>query len=247
MTKACDIPGFVVIPAIDLQGGKCVRLRQGRADESTTYSEDPVAMAKSWEKSGAHCLHVVDLDGAFQGRPVHADMIERIAKAVGIPIEVGGGLRTDEDIKGLLGRGVERVILGTRAWQAPHEFERLVDQFGDHLAVGIDARDGKVQVKGWTETTEDSAAALARRMDGLGVKWIIYTDTARDGMLAGVNARAVGAICAAVDCCVIASGGVSSPDDVKALKSLGRKNLVGAIVGKALYEGQVTLKELQGA
>lgn len=247
MTKKCDMPGFVVIPAIDLKDGRCVRLRQGKADESTTYSEDPVGMAQFWEKEGAHCLHVVDLDGAFQGKPVHADVIGRIAKAVGIPVEIGGGLRTDHDIRDLLNRGVDRVILGTRAWAEPQAFERLVDQFGDRLAVGIDALDGRVQVKGWTETTGESAASLARHMDGMGVRWIIYTDTARDGMLTGVNARAVGAICAAVDCCVIASGGVSSPDDIKALKSLERKNLVGAIVGKALYEGQVTLEELQGA
>lgn len=245
--KKCDIPGFTVIPAIDLKSGRCVRLSQGKADQETEYSDDPVGMARYWEEQGARALHVVDLDGAFEGRPVHADLVEKIAAAVSIPVELGGGLRTDADLANMLDRGIARVIVGTRAWTEPAVLERLVDKYRDHLAVGIDALAGQVQVKGWTETTGDSAVLLARRMDGLGVRWIIYTDTGRDGMLGGVNPKPVDALCAAVDCCVIAAGGITSVDDVRTLKDLKRKNLVGAIVGKALYEGRVTLQKLQEA
>jgi phosphoribosylformimino-5-aminoimidazole carboxamide ribotide isomerase len=236
---------ILVIPAIDLKGGRCVRLRQGDAGEVTTYSEDPVAMAKHWVAEGAKYLHVIDLDGAFQGFPVHQEAISRIAKAVDIPVEVGGGLRTDRDLESILGCGVARVILGTRAWAEPEQLMRLVDRFNDKLAVGIDARHGRVQIKGWTETTEEDAVSLAKRANEMGVQTLIYTDTARDGMLKGVNAKAVDTICAAVSCSVIASGGISSAADMKALRTLGRSNLVGAIVGKALYEERVMLKDLE--
>ena len=236
---------ILIIPAIDLKGGRCVRLRQGRADEVTTYSDDPVWMAKRWADEGAKYLHVVDLDGAFQGSPVHQEVISRMVAAVKIPVEVGGGLRTDQDLELLLGCGAARVILGTRAWSEPDQLKRLVDRFGHRLAVGIDARGGRVQIKGWTETTEEDAVALAKRADAMGVGTLIYTDTARDGMLDGVNAKAMDAICAAVSCSVIASGGVSCAADVKSLRDLKRPNLVGAIVGKALYEGRVKLKDLE--
>lgn len=236
---------MMVIPAIDLKGGRCVRLRQGRADDAVTYSEDPVGMARHWVEQGAKLLHVVDLDGAFEGRPVHAELIGRIVRAIDIPVEVGGGLRTDADIESLLSLGVSRVVLGTRAWAEPEDIRRLVEVFGDRLAIGVDARNGRVQVRGWTETTEQWAEDLARQADEMGVSCLIYTDTSKDGMMAGVNASAVDAICGAVSCSVIASGGVSSPADMKALRGLGRPNLVGAIVGKALYEGRVTFKALQ--
>lgn len=236
---------ILVIPAIDLKGGRCVRLRQGKADEVTTYHDDPVWMAKRWADEGAKYLHVVDLDGAFQGNPVHQEVISRMVNAVNIPVEVGGGLRTDRDIELILDCGVSRAILGTRAWAEPEQLEQLVDRFGHRLAVGIDARGGRVQVKGWTETTGEEAVALAKRADAMGVGTIIYTDTARDGMLDGVNAKAMDAICAAVSCSVIASGGVSSSTDMQLLKDLKRPNLVGAIVGKALYEGRVKLKDLE--
>lgn len=245
--KKCDITGFTVIPAIDLKSGRCVRLSQGKADQETEYSDDPVGMARYWQEQGARALHIVDLDGAFEGRPVHAELVGKIAAAVDIPVELGGGLRTDADLRNILDRGVARVIVGTRAWSEPAALERLVDKYREQLAVGIDALAGQVQVKGWTETTKDSAVTLARRMDGMGVRCIIYTDTARDGMLGGVDAKVVDPICAAVDCCVISAGGVSSVSDVRALKDLKRKNLVGAIVGKALYEGRVTLRKLQEA
>ena len=236
---------ILVIPAIDLKGGRCVRLRQGKADEVTTYSDDPVWMAKRWADEGAKYLHVVDLDGAFQGAPVHQEVISRMVKAVNIPVEVGGGLRTDADIELILECGVSRAILGTRAWAEPEQLKQLVDRFSHRLAVGIDARGGRVQIKGWTETTEEDAISLAKRADAMGVGTLIYTDTARDGMLEGVNAKAMDEICAAVSCSVIASGGISSATDMRLLKDLKRPNLVGAIVGKALYEGRVKLKDLE--
>jgi phosphoribosylformimino-5-aminoimidazole carboxamide ribotide isomerase len=240
-----DMSKILVIPAIDLKGGRCVRLRQGKADEVTTYSDDPVYMAKRWVDEGAKYLHVVDLDGAFQGAPVHQEVISRIVSAVSIPVEVGGGLRSDRDIESILECGVARAIVGTRAWAEPEKLKQLVDRFGHRLAVGIDARGGRVQIKGWTQTTGEDAVALAKRADTMGVGTIIYTDTARDGMLEGVNAMAMDAICAAVSCSVIASGGISSATDMKLLKNLKRPNLVGAIVGKALYEGRVKLKDLE--
>jgi phosphoribosylformimino-5-aminoimidazole carboxamide ribotide isomerase len=236
---------MVIIPAVDLKDGCCVRLQQGREDAVTVYSDDPVNMAKHWESEGAEYLHVVDLDGAFQGHPVHAAVIAEMADAVSIPVEVGGGLRTDEDIRLLLDSGVERAIIGTRAVSRPEELERLVGHFGLSLAVGIDARDGNVQVRGWVETTAMTAMDLATRVDRLGVGTLIYTDTSRDGMLKGANAAATGEMCDRVNCDVIASGGVTSTEDVRALAALDRPNLVGAIVGKALYDGRTTLPELK--
>ncbi|MDD2236825.1 MAG: 1-(5-phosphoribosyl)-5-[(5-phosphoribosylamino)methylideneamino]imidazole-4-carboxamide isomerase [Kiritimatiellae bacterium] len=236
--------GMVIIPAIDMKGGRCVRLKQGRAEDETVYADDPVAMAHRWEDSGAEYLHLVDLDGAFQGAPAHVDFVLRIARELKIPVEIGGGIRTEEQLARYLEGGVDRVILGTRACEAEDALQRLVDRFGAGVAVGIDARDGFVQVKGWTETTALTALDLAKRMERLGVKTIIYTDTARDGMMRGVNAEAMAAMCDAVGCSVVASGGVTTAEDVRALAALERKNLSGVIVGKALYEGTVTMKEL---
>ncbi len=236
---------MVIIPAIDLQGGQCVRLRQGRADESTVYSADPVAMARRWQDEGAERLHVVDLDGAFQGRPAHLKVIERIAAALTIPVEVGGGLRTDDDVHAMLETGVACAIIGTRAFADPDSLAGSVARFGDRLAVGIDARDGFVQVKGWVETTTMRAVDLARKADALGVALLIVTDTATDGMMQGTNVEAVAGICRAVRCRVIASGGVTSPEDVRRLNGLRCENLYGAIVGKALYEGTTTLAAMR--
>lgn len=239
--------GFAVIPAIDLKGERCVRLRQGLASEETVYSDDPVQMAEHWEAQGAARLHVVDLDGAFQGRPVHTALIRRIVSAVSIPVQVGGGLRTDDQIRTLIDYGVSRVILGTRACQAAEDMARLVDLFQENLAVGIDARDGQVQIKGWTETAPVDFVALATRVERMGVRTLICTDTASDGMLRGPNVPGIRAVCDHVDCDVVASGGIASVEHISALRNLGKTNLVGAIVGKALYEGTVTLKELQSA
>lgn len=238
---------MIILPAIDLKGGRCVRLRQGRAEDETVYSEDPVQMAGQWVEQGAAYLHVVDLDGAFEGHPVHQDWIRKIVKAIPIPVEVGGGLRTDADLDLLIDCGVSRCILGTRAWAEPDRLQALVARFGEKLAVGIDARDGQVQIHGWKETTGVLAIDLAKKADELGIRTLICTDTSTDGMMRGTNVEAIDAVCQAVRCDVIASGGVSRVEDVRALQALGHANLVGAIVGKALYEGSVTLRELQEA
>ncbi len=235
---------MLIIPAIDIKDGKCVRLRQGRADEVSVYGDDPVAVAQHWEQEGASYLHVVDLDGAFQGRPVHADTIGKIIKAVKIPVEVGGGLRTDDDLRAMLERGADRVVVGTRACADPGNLAHLANAFGLRVAVGIDARHGRVQVKGWVETTPLRAADLASRAQSAGIRWIIYTDTSKDGMMAGVNTAAVAQMCDAVACQIIASGGVSSAQDIAALRALKRANLAGVIVGRALYEQTVRLADL---
>jgi len=243
----CDKPmsALTIIPAIDLKGGRCVRLRQGRACDETVYSDDPVRMARSWEQQGAAWLHVVDLDGAFKGCPVHTALIGEIARAVLIPIEAGGGLRTDDQVAELLALGVARAVLGTRACTSPEALARLVERFGAQVAVGLDARDGRVSVKGWTKTTGTDALALATRLEALGVQTLIYTDIAQDGMLTGPNTAAMAALCDRVACRVIASGGVATPAHVAALAALGKPNLAGVIVGKALYEGAVSFAELQ--
>jgi phosphoribosylformimino-5-aminoimidazole carboxamide ribotide isomerase len=238
---------FTIFPAIDLKGGRCVRLLQGRADAETVYGHDPVEMALRWVEEGATHLHVVDLDGAFAGHSVQHAIIGRIIAALSIPVQVGGGIRTDEDIQRLVDLGASRVILGTRAWADPNGLSALTDRFVDQLAVGIDSRDGKVQIKGWTETTELTTLDLARKADALGIKTLIITDTATDGMLQGPNLKAMNEVCRAVNAEVIASGGVTTADDVKALVGLGHGNLIGAIVGKSLYEGRATLRGLQAA
>jgi len=237
----------IILPAIDLKDGKCVRLRQGRAEEVTVYSDDPVAQAREWLAQGAEQLHVVDLDGAFQGEPQHMEQIAQIVRAVGIPVEVGGGLRTDAQIEQMLGVGVARAILGTRAVESLDTLRALARRFGAAIAVGIDARDGFVQVRGWVETTKVRAVDLARRVEDAGVRTIIYTDTATDGMLGGPNLTALREMCATVACRVIASGGVSAPEHVAALRDLGFPNLYGAIVGKALYDGKTTLAAMRAA
>jgi phosphoribosylformimino-5-aminoimidazole carboxamide ribotide isomerase len=239
--------GFTIYPAIDLKGGHCVRLLQGRADAVTVYGQDPVAMAAHWVGQGAEVLHVVDLDGAFSGRSVQYELITRIIQSVKIPVQVGGGLRTDADVARLIEAGAFRVVLGTRAWAEPEQVRKLVDCYGEKIAVGIDARGGHVQIRGWTETTNVRAVDLARQAQDLGVQTLICTDTATDGMLGGANTQAMDELCMAVRCTVLASGGVSAVADVKALRALGRMNLGGAVVGKALYEGRVTLAELNAA
>lgn len=238
---------FTIYPAVDLKGGHCVRLLQGREDAVTVYGHDPVAMAQHWVDEGATWLHVVDLDGAFQGRSVQSELMARIIRAVRVPVQVGGGLRTDEDVTRLVDAGARRVVLGTRAWAEPDQVKALVDRYGDRVAVGIDSRGGRVQIKGWTETTDVRAVDLARQAGALGVRTLIVTDTATDGMLKGTNTTAIDEVCMAVKCHVIASGGVTAAHDVRALRALGRPGLVGAIVGKALYEGRVTLRDLQAA
>jgi phosphoribosylformimino-5-aminoimidazole carboxamide ribotide isomerase len=238
---------FTIIPAIDLKGGRCVRLRQGRAEDSTVYSDHPSEMASRWAAEGARYLHVVDLDGAFQGKPAHTKEIAAIVRAAGVAVEAGGGLRTAADIRAVLACGVDRAIVGTKALAGPDALRQLVEEFAERLAVGIDARDGRVQVRGWVEATGMGAVELACQADAAGVRTLIYTDTSRDGMLAGTNVEAIREVCRSVGCRVIASGGVTSAGDIQALKGLNAPNLAGAIVGKALYEGTVTLASLMAA
>ena len=236
---------MVILPAIDLKDGKCVRLRQGRAEDVTVYGDDPAARAKDWADQGGKELHVVDLDGAFAGTPKHTEVIRRIIKAFGGPVEVGGGLRTPEALAAVIDAGAQRAIIGSAALEDPEFLAQAVDLYGDKIAVGIDARNGFVQTKGWVETTKTLATDLAAAVAKAGVKTIIYTDTATDGMLGGPNLTQMAAICdAAPTCQITASGGVSSPFDVANLKALERTNLRAAIVGKALYDGRTTLKEM---
>ena len=236
---------MVILPAIDLKGGVCVRLRQGRADDVTTYSDDPAAQARDWRDQGGRELHVVDLDGAFAGTPRHAETIRAIIAAFGGPVEVGGGIRTPESLAAVLEAGAARAIIGSAALEDPEFLTRAVEQYGERIAVGIDARDGFVQTRGWVKTTEVKATDLAKAVAAIGVKTIIYTDTATDGMLGGPNLTQMAAICdAAPTCQITASGGVSSPFDVENLKALERPNLRAAIVGKALYDGRTTLRDM---
>ena len=239
---------MVIIPAIDLKDGKCVRLRQGRAEDVTVYGDDPAEQALDWREQGARELHVVDLDGAFDGVPRHMEEIKSIIKAFGGLVEVGGGIRTAEALAAVLEAGAARAILGSAALEDPAFLARAVDLWGDRIAVGIDARDGFVQTKGWVETTAVRATDLAAAVAKAGVKTVIYTDTATDGMLGGPNLTQMAAICDAAPLCQItASGGVSSTYDIENLKGLGRKNLRAAIVGKALYDGRATLRDLNVA
>lgn len=239
---------MIILPAIDLKDGKCVRLRQGRADDVTVYGDDPAAQAKDWAEQGGRELHVVDLDGAFAGTPRHAETIARIIAAFGGPVEVGGGLRTPEALAAVIEAGAARAIIGSAALDDPEFLSKAVELYGEKIAVGIDARDGYVQTKGWVETTRVKATDLASAVARLGVKTIIYTDTATDGMLGGPNLTQMAAICdAAPMCAITASGGVSSPFDVENLKALERANLRAAIVGKALYDGRTTLREMNVA
>lgn len=228
-----------LLPAIDLMGGEVVRLKRGLATEKTVYSNDPVAFAKKWEAAGADWLHLVDLDAAFCGEPRNLGAIEKICSAVNIPCELGGGMRNYANVSAAFSAGVSRVILGTKACESPEEIAAMCAEFGgDRIAVGIDANRGKVAVKGWTETTETSAADLAIMAQVAGAGTVIYTDIATDGMLEGPNFSELENLLKLLDCNLIASGGVSSADDLRRLAKM--RGLHGAIIGKALYDGQIT-------
>jgi phosphoribosylformimino-5-aminoimidazole carboxamide ribotide isomerase len=235
---------MLIIPAIDLRNGKCVRLIQGKVDAETIFSDDPVATALKWENKGAKFLHVVDLDGAFTGSPKNLDVIEKIVDAVSIPIEMGGGIRDASVVESVFKAGVHRAILGTSALKNPDFAGEMCDLYGDRIAVGIDAKDGKVAIKGWTELGEKPAVDFAIEMKNAGVKIIIYTDIKRDGMLTGPNVEATKNLAMAVEGVnVIASGGMSSLDDIKNLKDIEPYGVVGVIIGKALYTGDIELEE----
>ena len=239
---------MTILPAIDLKDGKCVRLMQGRADMVTVYGSDPERQAREWRAQGAKELHVVDLDGAFDGEPRHLEEIRKIIAAFGGIVEVGGGLRTPESLSAVFGAGAARAIIGSSALEDPAFLSAAVELYGERIAVGIDARGGMVQTKGWVNTTAVRAIDLASAVARIGVKTVIYTDTATDGMLSGPNLTQMASICDAVPgCSVTASGGVSSPYDIENLLSLGRPNMRAAIVGKALYDGRTTFKALDAA
>lgn len=232
-----------VIPAIDLLGGHCVRLYQGDYTQAQTFSEDPVDMAQQWVDQGATRLHLVDLDGAKSGYPVNLKAIEAIAQAIAIPVQVGGGLRDRESVVNLLATGVQRAILGTVAIEQPDLVTQLCQEFPEQIVVGIDARNGKVATKGWLETSEVLAMTLAKQVEAAGAAAIIYTDIHRDGTLQGPNLEALRELATTVTIPVIASGGVSSVSDLLTLLSLEPLGVTGAIVGRALYTGDVSLKE----
>jgi phosphoribosylformimino-5-aminoimidazole carboxamide ribotide isomerase len=232
---------MIVIPAIDLKDGKCVRLLQGKKDEVTVYSDDPVQMAQHWVELGARMLHVVDLDGAFTGEQKNFDKIREIRKSIHIPIELGGGIRDMERIEALISMGVDRTIIGTAAAKDPEMVKEACEKFRGKVLVGIDAKDGKVAVKGWVEITEYDAIEFAKRMVGMGAAGIIYTDISRDGMLSGPNIDAMKKMVQSVDIPVIASGGVSNINDIRNLMRID--DLWGVITGKALYSGSLDLKQ----
>ena len=229
---------MLIIPAIDIKNGQCVRLRQGRAEDETVYGADPVAMACRWQAEGGQYLHVVDLDGAFEGRPVNAGLIRKIVSEVTIPVEVGGGIRTYKDVEDYLEAGVDRVIIGTRAVESPFWLRVLCDRFPKRVAVGVDARDGKVAVKGWKLTTEMTAVELIGHLENYGIAALIYTDISKDGMLAGPNFESIAAVQEQTKIPLVASGGVSKIEHVKRLAQMG---VYAAIIGKALYTGDITL------
>jgi len=235
-----------IIPAIDLRDGRCVRLVQGEKGTETIYSDEPVEMARRWEELGASRLHVVDLDGAFSGAPRNLGVIKEMMQAVKIPLQVGGGIRTIETVKKMLDLGVDRVILGTAAILSPELVHKCSREFGDHIVVGIDGRDGMVAIEGWEATVEMTVEELARKIAEMGIKRVIFTDTRRDGTLRGPNLEATRNLAEASGLKVIASGGVSCLDDLRALKTLEPYGVEGIIMGKALYSGAISLKEALG-
>ncbi len=233
---------MILYPAIDLKAGACVRLLRGEMDQATVFNEDPAAQARAFAASGAEWLHVVDLDGAFAGRPENAAAVEAILQAVSIPVQLGGGVRDMGALEGWLAKGISRVILGTAAVRDPAFVKAAAKAHPGRIAVGIDARDGKVAVEGWAETTGEEATDLAKAYEGAGVAAIIYTDIERDGAMQGPNVAATAALARAVSIPVIASGGVSSLDDLRALRDCGAP-LDGAISGRALYDGRIDIAE----
>jgi phosphoribosylformimino-5-aminoimidazole carboxamide ribotide isomerase len=234
---------MLVLPAIDLKGGRCVRLLRGDMQAETVYGDDPVAMGRRWVDAGAEYLHVVDLDGAVSGAPANAEAIAGLCAKLPIPIEVGGGVRSVERAGALFAAGADRVIFGTAALEHPEIVADACKRFDRRIAVGIDARDGHVAVKGWTETSSVTAVDLAKRFEKCGVAWIIYTDINRDGTQEGVNVEATRALAEAIDIPVIASGGVGSLDDIEALLPCESAGVAGVIVGRALYTGAVDLAD----
>ena len=237
---------MLIIPAIDLKDGQCVRLRQGLMDDSTVFSDDPVAMASRWVEAGCRRLHLVDLNGAFAGTPVNGEVVTAIAGAYPeLPIQIGGGIRSLETIEHYVRAGVDFVIIGTRAVKDPAFVAEACEAFPGKVIVGLDARDGRVATDGWAEVTDVLAADLARQFESDGVAAIVYTDIARDGMMQGVNVEATVAMARASSIPVIASGGITDIDDIRALKAVAHEGITGAITGRAIYEGTLDVAEAQ--
>lgn len=237
---------MLIIPAIDLKDGKCVRLRQGMMDDETVFSDDPVQVAQKWVEQGCRRLHLVDLNGAFDGKPVNAGIVEAIAKAYPtLPIQIGGGIRTFETIQTYIDAGVNYLIIGTKAVKEPEFVTEACRRFPGHIIVGIDAKEGWVATDGWAEVSEQRVEDVAKRFAADGVESIVYTDISRDGMMQGVNVAATKALAEAINIPVIASGGVTNMDDVKALVEVASSGILGAITGRAIYEGTLDLQEAQ--
>lgn len=229
---------MLLIPAIDLKDGRCVRLRQGRMDDETIFSDDPVEVAGRWVEAGARRLHLVDLNGAFAGEPVNGEVIRAIARAYpDLPIQVGGGIRDEQTIQGYLDAGVSFVIIGTQAVKEPAFVGRACSAFAEHVIVGLDAKEGMVAIDGWATVTDQEVTELSRRFEQDGVSAIVYTDIGRDGMLTGPNVAATAALANAVNIPIVASGGITDIGDIEALCRADTRNIMGAITGRAIYEG----------
>jgi phosphoribosylformimino-5-aminoimidazole carboxamide ribotide isomerase len=233
------VAAVILFPAIDLKDGQCVRLKRGAMEDATVFNNDPAAQAKSFADAGFEWLHCVDLNGAFDGRSTNADAIKAIRAAINLPIQLGGGIRDRAGIEGWLEAGISRIILGTAALKNPTLVKEAARAHPGLIAVGIDARDGKVAVEGWAEVSQLDVAELAARFEDVGVAAIIFTDIARDGMLQGVNAEATAALARLTKIPVIASGGVAGIGDIEALKSTHEPNILGVIIGRALYDGRI--------
>lgn len=237
---------MLLIPAIDLKEGRCVRLRQGRMDDATIFSDDPLSMAGKWVEQSGRRLHLVDLDGAIEGEPKNAEIIGSIAKQyTDVPIQVGGGIRNLKTIETYLDVGVTYAIIGTQAVKEPAFVAEACKAFPGHIIVGLDAKDGMVATDGWEKVSEVSAIDLAKQFEDAGVSSIVFTDIGRDGMMKGVNVEATAALAEAISIPVVASGGVSSLDDVQKLCEVADTGITGAIVGRAIYEGSIDLKQAQ--
>ena len=234
---------MIIYPAIDIRGGRCVRLTEGRFDAETVFADDPAEMALKWAGMGAEFLHLVDLDGALAGEGKNVPVIERILQSVNIPVQLGGGIRNLETIEKLLALGVTRLILGSAAVKNPQLVEEACKKYPGHIAVGIDAKNGDVAIEGWGQGSGVAATELAKKMAAYGVETIIYTDISRDGMLSGVNVEATAALARACGVPIIASGGVASLEDIRRVKAVESDGVQGCIIGKAIYTGAVDLKE----
>jgi len=237
---------MLLIPAIDLKEGKCVRLRQGRMEDDTVFSDDPVAVAAKWVEQGARRIHLVDLDGAFAGKPKNADIIHDIVTAFpDVPVQIGGGIRDEDTIQGYLNAGVQYVIIGTKAVNEPHFISNVGVEFPGHIIVGLDAKDGKVAIDGWSKLSKHDVIDLAQQFEADGVDSIIYTDISRDGMMNGVNVEATAKLARAIHIPVIASGGITNMDDIHALGKVASDGIMGAITGRAIYEGTLNFAEAE--